>query len=120
MTLLQFMFSCDPKSLSQEKQFGPKCNLNVIGKVFEQLLFQCLGCAFIYNSLGSLQGGGKPDFTCLDTSLILQEVVSYMVKKGQSVLCGTAGSRSTCDVVLYNGLYLKSMRWALKLRDGGF
>ena len=21
------MFSCDPKSISQEKQFGPKCNL---------------------------------------------------------------------------------------------
>ena len=73
----------DPLSVNSYRKISL---MNVIGKVFEQLLSKRLGCVFTDNALGSLQGGGKPNSTFLGTSLILQEAVSYMVEKANLYL----------------------------------
>ena len=90
--------------------------MNVIGKVFEQLQSKRLGCVFTDSALGSLQGGGKPNSTCLGTSLLLQEAVSYMVEKGQSVLVAQLDARSAFDVVWHDGLFLKMYEMGIKAK----
>ena len=90
--------------------------MNVIGKVFEQLLSKRLGCVFTDSALGSLEGGGKPNSTCLGTSLILQEAVSYMVENSQTVLVAQLDARSAFDVVWHDGLFLKMYEMGIKAK----
>ena len=87
---------------------------SVIAKVFEKIILLRLLDSNIHDLIHPLQGGFKPDVSCLHTAFVLQEAVQHLRDHKKKAYVALLDVQIAFDTVWHNGLFHKLYSYGIK------
>ena len=107
-----------PKSLDKDPSDPSNyCGItlqSVIAKVFEKIILLRLLDPNIHDLIHPLQGGFKPDVSCLHTAFVFQEAVQHLRDHKEKAYVALSDVQKAFDTVWHNGLFHKLYSYGIK------
>ena len=85
-----------------------------MAKVFEKIILLRLLDSSVHDHIHPLQGGFKPDVSCLHTAFVFQETVQHLRDQKKKAYVARLDVQKAFDTVWHNGLFHKLYSYGIK------